>query len=437
MDEVIILFVACLCMGSTVFALIGLMNTLRWLASILFKSDEVRLGTSQREAVVKLLQDVRDEPDPIEALDEVISGLIQKSTIPAGEPLPLPPAEPTPQEKSESQEPVLLPPSDDIPRLPPSSPDEPAKSPSRYAISSSRVAYPLPVDSPIPLPPKEQETTEVAKRSSSFLPALFERKTTDLSTAVFPEKPSRSSVRRNWLSLDNITLLLYLGAALVVIAAGAFVGSSWGAISGIARWGIVAVFAALFLGTGEAFIRQSEVLKRAGETFRGVGMLLLPFVALAYDRFVLDGDAPPLFWVIVSAVLAALYYWLYHVTSTERLTAYLSTFSLGVLAILLPDTLGLDNGWQASALLAMSGALFAVAWQVEPDGRRLLKRLQAGQVSILAESHLIIGVLYLIGSWPLVLFYTFGEQPAITAYFVFYTPAFSATCLLVQECLAG
>jgi hypothetical protein len=199
-----------------------------------------------------------------------------------------------------------------------------------------------------------------------------------------------------WFAPDNITLLLYVGAALMVIAAGAFVAGSWDAISGVARFLIVAIFAVAFLIVGELFIRLTQRLRSAGTTFRAVGTVLLPFVALAYDRFVLEGNAPAWYWAGAGTLLALLNYGFYRFTNPGRLTAYLGAFSLGILAVALPPALGATSDWTAASLWILAAVLFLIMARLAPQGRDLLNKLFRSTNHPIAESHLIIGGLLLL-----------------------------------------
>ena len=89
------------------------------------------------------------------------------------------------------------------------------------------------------------------------------------SRAAEPSAPTARSVVDRWFDLDNITMLLYLGAGLIVIAAGIFVGSSWDAIGPTARWTVVAATALAFFLVGEGFTRYSAKLARAALDNRG------------------------------------------------------------------------------------------------------------------------------------------------------------------------
>lgn len=220
--------------------------------------------------------------------------------------------------------------------------------------------------------------------------------TTDAKAGVSAASPVIPTPSLRWLAPDNITLLLYVGAALMVIAAGVFVASSWDAISGMARFLVVAVFALAFLIVGELFIKLTQRLRPAGTTFRAVGTLLLPFIPLAYDRFVLEGEGPIWYWLVAGAILAAVNYAFYRFTNRGRLTAYLAVFSLGIMAVALPPAIGADARWTAASIWSLSGILFFIMARLEPDGSVLLKNLFRPTNHPIAESHLILGVLFLL-----------------------------------------
>lgn len=344
-----IFFVALLCVLALggICTLVGFITIAGWIVNRLNQDPTfIYLDGRTRGPLVALLQSIRYAPDPLQALEASIAEVAQRGRLP-GATTPVPAAPPVPSH------PIAL-----------ATPDE-AKTAATLPDMPVAMAEALPTAPPLPV--------------------------------VAPVAAPPASVGR-WLALDTITLLLYLGAALVVIAAGVFVASSWDAIGGLTRWATVAVGTLGFLGTGELFVRRSTKLERAGETFRGLGMVLLPFVALAYDRFVLDGDAPPAFWAASGAALALLYYAFYRWSNPGRLTAYLAPLSAGIFALMLPEVLGLGSAWQPVALLLLSGALMAVAWRMEPNGAGIVGRLTARTVSPLVESHLLVGGLTLLGS---------------------------------------
>ena len=101
--------------------------------------------------------------------------------------------------------------------------------------------------------------------------------------------------------LDNINVLLYLGAFLVVVSVGIFVGYNFAEISGIGKTALVAAFALLFYVSGLILYKTSQALKPAGITFSAIGLIVIPLVGLAYYNFVPGAQVlGPVIWVAVS-----------------------------------------------------------------------------------------------------------------------------------------
>lgn len=288
-----------------------------------------------RPLIIKLLTHIRQSPQPIQTLDTALAALRQTTPLPR----------------------ILTNLTEGTWQAPPLSPPAPVPSPNE----------PL---KPPPAPPTPR-----------------------------PPRPTPGGWLTNWLAPNTTTLLLYLGAALMVIAIGVFVASGWAAFPPLGRWGMVLLIALAFWVSGELLARRSQTLRQAGETFRGLGTILLPFVALAYERFVLNGQAPPIFWVVAGLGLAGLHYTFYRFTHPGRLNAYLSGLSLGVFALMVPRLFATEEVWQGLGLLVFAAALFSVAWRFAPDGRGLLSGFLRATNHPLAESYLVIAILAVLGSW--------------------------------------
>lgn len=108
-------------------------------------------------------------------------------------------------------------------------------------------------------------------------------------------------------SLDNINILLYLGAFLIVVSAGIFIGYNFGVLSGLTKVLIIAAFAVVFYGTGIALYLKSPKLKPAGTTFTGIGLVLAPLVGLAAYNFIYNGQSVRAVWFVTSMVVLGLY----------------------------------------------------------------------------------------------------------------------------------
>ncbi len=108
-------------------------------------------------------------------------------------------------------------------------------------------------------------------------------------------------------SLDNINIMLYLGAFLIVVSAGIFIGYNFGVLSGVTKTLVLAAFAAVFYGTGLMFYLKSPRLKPAGTTFTAIGLVLAPLVGLAAYNFIFKGGSGQAVWFVTSLAVFALY----------------------------------------------------------------------------------------------------------------------------------
>ena len=128
------------------------------------------------------------------------------------------------------------------------------------------------------------------------------------STAPAPA-PSWTSMNVSDLtkSLDNINIILYLGAFLIVVSAGIFVGYNFSTLSGVFKTVFLGLFAALFYGIGLVLFLRSKKLRPAGVTFTGIGLVLLPLVGLAAYNFTALHDSGPLTWFATSVVTVIIY----------------------------------------------------------------------------------------------------------------------------------
>jgi hypothetical protein len=155
-----------------------------------------------------------------------------------------------------------------------------------------------------------------------------------LAPAVAPQPVQRAAN-----PIDNVTILLYLGAFLFTSAIGLFI--AFGGLGGAAKTFLVALVVAVFYGGGVMICQQSAKLKPAGLTFMAIGMVLLPFVGLAAHNFLFDGQSGSAVWLVTSLVAAALYW---HALTTTKfgfvsyflLASVLSMFEAGVAITELP-----------------------------------------------------------------------------------------------------
>ena len=127
-------------------------------------------------------------------------------------------------------------------------------------------------------------------------------------------------------AIDNINLILYLGAFLVVVSAGIFVGYNFETLSGTFKTIFLALFAAIFYIIGLwLYLRQTK-LRPAGVTFTGIGLVLLPLVGLAAYNFTPLHDHGPATWFVTSIITLACYILTLRLTR-QTYIAYLVAFT--------------------------------------------------------------------------------------------------------------
>ncbi len=108
---------------------------------------------------------------------------------------------------------------------------------------------------------------------------------------------------RGLKALQNINILLYLGAFFVVIAAGIFVGSTYQSITPGGQVFIMALFTAAFYLTGIGLYRFTDKIKPAGVTFTAIGLLLAPLVGVAAQSLLFAGKNVGPLWLVTTAVM--------------------------------------------------------------------------------------------------------------------------------------
>jgi len=149
-------------------------------------------------------------------------------------------------------------------------------------------------------PTKDREPIpeDIAVKSESI------KTSDDLATTPVEKEKTKSHGLK---SVDNINILLYIGAFLIVVAAGIFIGFNYQLLSGEAKTVFLILFTLLFYGSGLYLYLKTDKLKPAGETFATIGLILFPLCGLAYYKFVLDSASGNIVWFITS-VLTLIFY---------------------------------------------------------------------------------------------------------------------------------
>lgn len=123
--------------------------------------------------------------------------------------------------------------------------------------------------------------------------------TPSVAQAVTPAEPL---AERGLKALQNINILLYLGAFFVVIAAGIFVGSTYQAIGAMGQVAVMVAISLAFYGSGLGLYALTRRMKPAGVTFTAIGLLLVPLIGVAVQSLLFSGQSPATVWLITSLI---------------------------------------------------------------------------------------------------------------------------------------
>lgn len=125
------------------------------------------------------------------------------------------------------------------------------------------------------------------------------------------QRPSPAASQTNipslHTSLDDANLLLYLGAFLIVVAALIFVGYSYEYMSASVKILLLTAFSIGFYVAGLYAYFFYKRVRPAALTFISIGMIMIPFIGLAYDTFVLERAQEPIVWMVTSIVAVGVY----------------------------------------------------------------------------------------------------------------------------------
>lgn len=132
-----------------------------------------------------------------------------------------------------------------------------------------------------------------------------QKKIEGLTVISQPPKPTISW--ESLKSLENINILLYLGALMVVVAAGIFVGFNYQSLTGFSKTLFLAIFTFVFYFTGLFCYLKSKKIQQAGLTFTTIGLVLMPLVGLAAYKFIYGGENGRIIWLVTSMVVFLIY----------------------------------------------------------------------------------------------------------------------------------
>ncbi len=158
---------------------------------------------------------------------------------------------------------------------------------------------------------------------------------------------------RALLSERSLEALLYVGAFLIVAAAGTFVAFNWGRFAPTLQLLFLAAGTASFYLIGW-LLRGRWRLPRSSGTFIGIGALIIPVDFFAWARF---RDLPPasypLIWLAASATCAAMYaataWWL-----RQRFFLIITLIAAHSLVLSLLQVLAVPAAWWGAATILVA-----------------------------------------------------------------------------------
>lgn len=161
------------------------------------------------------------------------------------------------------------------------------------------------------------------------------------TSTIVQEVPTKETVSENqiekwwenWYEENNINLLLYIGAFLIVSSAAIFVGFNWETFTGVFKAFVLSLLTGGFFLAGFFFYFQTPKLKNAGSTFLAIASLLIPFNGLAWYNFALH-DGPVSFGVVwlLTSIIAAFTYFSLSLLIKNRFYTYIA--GLGTLSLI-------------------------------------------------------------------------------------------------------
>lgn len=166
-------------------------------------------------------------------------------------------------------------------------------------------------------------------------------------------EPSEPLPERGLKALQNINILLYLGAFFVVAAAGVFVGSTFSSLSEATKVFLLGLLAAIFYVSGLGLYALTQKIKPAGVTFTAIGLLLGPLVGVAAQNLLYAGQSVGPVWLITSAVLLVMQVVAFGVIRKSYI-AYFAALTTISLFQAVTHTLQADVYWYGWAMLGTS-----------------------------------------------------------------------------------
>ncbi len=180
----------------------------------------------------------------------------------------------------------------------------------------------------------------------------------------------------SWYSNNSISLLLYIGAFLIVASASAFVGFQWGVLSGTIKASVLTLVATAFFGFGIWFFNIPKI-RHAGNTFIGIGALLIPVCGSAWYNFVFKdlGTPPGPVWFTTSLISLLVYGFLTYQLKNKFYT-YISSLASLSLTFSLVNTFNLDSNFYILASIFTSFILLLSSFLLKNQEKEIKDYVQ-------------------------------------------------------------
>lgn len=187
------------------------------------------------------------------------------------------------------------------------------------------------------------------------------------STSQKPTEPEEPLAERGLKALQNINILLYLGAFFIVVAAGVFIGSTYGSLSDATKVLLLGLFAAAFYITGLVLYALTTRIRPAGVTFTAIGLLIAPLVGVAAQTLLYADKNPGPIWLVTSIVLVIMQLIAFGVIRKSYIAYYAALTTISLFQALTATTQA-PVYWYGWAMLATSiGYVFLSKFWQDPD----------------------------------------------------------------------
>lgn len=203
-----------------------------------------------------------------------------------------------------------------------------------------------------PSAPATAQLAPVATRSADGLQARTTPNPLPTNASELKE-PQEPLTERGLKALQNINILLYLGAFFIIVAAGVFVGSTYNSINDTSKVFLLGLFAAAFYLSGLALYRLTDKIKPAGVTFTAIGLLVTPLVGVAAQNLLYADKNPGPVWLITSVALLIMQVVAFVVIHKSYIAYYAALTTISLFQAI-TSTASADVYWYGWVMLATS-----------------------------------------------------------------------------------